>query len=106
MDIVDSKKALLLITLSLKMSPKEYHHSGDFTFCFVPFVDFRSQNRYGSEWGLTWAGCSELSIETLDERGLWGLVLYMWSAVFDFKFLCFTFDKKAPEPVNYYDCSY
>lgn len=46
MGIVDSKEALLLITLSLKMSLKEYHDSGNFTFCFVPLINFRYPNQH------------------------------------------------------------
>lgn len=36
---VDFKTALVVITLSLKTSPEVYHHSGNFTFCFVPLVN-------------------------------------------------------------------
>lgn len=34
--IVGSEKVSVPVTLSLKMSPKERHHSGSFTFFFPP----------------------------------------------------------------------
>lgn len=46
MGIVDSKKALLINTFF----KNEYQHSIDFTFCFVPLINFKYQNQYVNEW--------------------------------------------------------
>lgn len=102
MGIVGWKKALLLITLSLKTSPKEYHHSGNLAFCLVPLISFRYQNQYVNEWeslesaALSWVW--RLQIRELSES--WHSVCKVLCLVSEFCEL--TFDKKAPEPVNYY----
>lgn len=69
--IADSKKALSVITLSLKMDPKGYHHNDSLTFCFVPLLDIRYQNHNVNKWGPQESRA--LSLETLCE---WHTMFY------------------------------
>lgn len=81
-ETVDSMKALLVTTLSLKMNPKEYHHSGNFTFCFVALVNFRYQTQYVNkrEPLASFAPSAETP-----KRSLRVLVFSLSSIVFDFR---------------------
>lgn len=70
--MVDFKKALVVITLSLKTSPEVYRHSGTFTLCFVPLVNIRYATQNVSKWERLESFA--LSIETPYKRSLCVLV--------------------------------